>query len=181
MEEKEILSVIESDPWMMSVLRAAATLNLPDWMIGAGFVRSKIWDTLSGTKHEHSADIDLIYFDPNDINPEKEKEYASQLQKLVAVEWEVVNEARAHVFNGLDPFTSSEDAMAHWTETATAVAVTLRGGDLKLIAPYGISDLVGMIVRPCPKFPRGEVLMRERIAAKKWLEKWPQLKVITDV
>ncbi len=30
----------------MEILETANSLNLPDWWICAGFVRSKIWDTL---------------------------------------------------------------------------------------------------------------------------------------
>ena len=33
---------------MMDLLKGAKSLNLPDWWICAGFVRSKIWDVLHG-------------------------------------------------------------------------------------------------------------------------------------
>lgn len=36
MTEKDILDLIEKDEWMMDVLRVVRTLNLPDWIIGAG-------------------------------------------------------------------------------------------------------------------------------------------------
>lgn len=46
--EQQILALIEDDKWMMDVLRTAQRLELSDWWICAGFVRSKIWDTLHG-------------------------------------------------------------------------------------------------------------------------------------
>ncbi len=48
MNRKDIADIIEKDQWMMKVLKAVKTLNLPDWWIGAGFVRSKIWDSIHG-------------------------------------------------------------------------------------------------------------------------------------
>ncbi len=39
MKEKDLVQMIKEDNWMMDVLREASRLNLPDWMIGAGFLR----------------------------------------------------------------------------------------------------------------------------------------------
>lgn len=38
----EIISIIREDVWMMEILQSVKTLNLPDWWICAGFVRSKV-------------------------------------------------------------------------------------------------------------------------------------------
>ncbi len=42
LNEEAIISLIKDDQWMMEVLQAARSLNLPDWWICAGFVRSKM-------------------------------------------------------------------------------------------------------------------------------------------
>lgn len=180
MNEADIVALISTDEWMMQVLRVAETLGLPQWMIGAGFVRSKVWDHLSNKDHVHTNDIDLIYFDPSDLSSETDERYTAHLRKRMPVDWEVVNQARVHLFKDVVPHTSAEDGMAHWTETATAVAATLDRGEVKIIASYGIDDLINMVVRSCPKYPAGELKMRERVIKKKWLEKWPNLKVINN-
>ena len=61
MTEQDILDLIAKDEWMMGVLRTARSLHLPDWMIGAGFVRNKVWDYLHGYENIEvpTADIDL--------------------------------------------------------------------------------------------------------------------------
>lgn len=41
--KEEIVRLVSEDAWMMNVLRAAKSLELPDWWVCAGFVRSKIW------------------------------------------------------------------------------------------------------------------------------------------
>ncbi len=75
MREEDILALIASDTWMMSVVDAAARLDLPQWMIGSGFVRNKVWDHLHDVTRPgvETADIDLIYFDPANTREETEK------------------------------------------------------------------------------------------------------------
>lgn len=164
---------------MMNILRTAEKLNLPDWLIGAGFVRNKVWDHLHGFSRPevNTADVDLVYFDPNGNDQKTDEELTQRLKEETGIEWEIVNEAYAHKWNSLPPYKSTEDALAHWPETATSVGVYLDGGGLKLVAPYGIDDLVNLVVRPSPKFPDGAGRVKERMTQKKWIEKWPKLRV----
>ena len=68
------------------------------------------------------------------------------------------------------------DAISQWPETVTAIGVTLdKAKKLKLIAPYGTSDLVNFIVRPTPKFKDKIQVLKDRVAKKHWLEKWPKI------
>ena len=63
--EQDIVRLIENDEWMINVLQLAKSLELPDWWICAGFVRSKIWDTLHNYEiRTTTPDVDVIYFDP---------------------------------------------------------------------------------------------------------------------
>lgn len=71
--KEDILQIIQEDVWMMAILRAAQTLHLSDWWVCAGFVRSKIWDTLHHVKDRTPlADVDVIYFDPERIDEQEE-------------------------------------------------------------------------------------------------------------
>jgi hypothetical protein len=146
-------------------------------MIGAGFIRNKVWNYLSGKNNTHSTDVDLIYFDESDLSEERERDCDFKLRQIVNADWSTKNQARMHLRNNTKPYLSSIDALAHWPETATAVAVVLKQGQLKLLAPYGIEDLVSMTVRPSPLFPGGVERVRERMNQKKWLEQWPLLRL----
>src|SRR3989344_4465496 len=136
MNARDILEVIEKDPWMMEVLRAVATLNLPDWWIGAGFVRSKVWDVLHNYQTRTSLpDIDVIYLDPHDFDPKKindystpaEDEYQKKLRQIMPeIHWSVTNQARMHGPHHTKLYKSSTEALADWSETATCVGVSLR-------------------------------------------------------
>lgn len=180
MTEKDIVQLIQSDDWMMRILRIARDLDLPQWIIGAGFVRNKVWDYLSGNKNEtvDTRDIDLVYYDNNGNNEKADEELSSQLKSKTGIEWEVVNEFYAHKWNNLPPYSSTEDAISQWPETVTAIGVTLDKNDnLKLYAPYGIDDLVNFIVRPSPKFNGGIEKVRARVQQKNWNKKWPRIKL----
>jgi hypothetical protein len=190
MTKEEIIKLIKGDHWMMEVLRIAKTLNLPDWYIGAGFIRSKVWDTLHGySKRTSLPDVDVIYMDKTDFTANEANKESTKaeifneerLKKLLPeVKWSVTNQARMHLFHNRTPYKSSEEALGEWVETATCVGVRLdKNNQLILSTPRGIDDLVNLILRPVSKGPDNVALFRQRIKDKKWLEKWPKLRVTT--
>ena len=180
MTEADIPARIERDAWMMSVLRAAAALALPDWWIGAGFVRNKVWDVLHGVERRPHGDIDLVYFDPSDRRETTERCHDARLETLFATgEWSSKNLARMHEKNGDAPYASALDGIAHWPETATAVAVKLDdAGRVVVRATHGADDLLGLTVRPTPKYQHRLDVYRARIAGKRWEERWPKLRFL---
>lgn len=184
MTEQDILNLIYEDKWMMDILHTAEKLNLPDWLIGAGFVRNKVWDYLHGYNKPQvdTADIDLVYFDPSGNDENADEKLSEELRTKTGLNWEVVNEAHAHKWYTIKPppYTSSKDAVSKWPETASCIGVKTENGKLKLIAPYGIGDLVNLIVRPNRAFiDEGNVknVVVERTKKKKWLEKWQKLQL----
>jgi len=182
MTEQEILNLIENDKWMMNVLRIAKSQNLKDWAIGAGFVRNKVWDYLSGNIKEEvdTKDIDLVYFDPNGNDQKADEKLSEELKKETGINWEIVNEFYAHKWNNLPPYKSTEDAISQWPEIVTAIGVTLdKNNKLKLIAPYGINDLANFIVRPSPDFSERPEMIKQRVKDKGWLKKWPNIQIIS--
>lgn len=180
--EQEIIALIEDDKWMMDLLRVAERLNLPDWWICAGFVRSKIWDTLHGyDRRTPLADIDVIYFDPHCLDEGEEKRLEQQLIAWKpGIPWSVKNQARMHKINNLPPYKSAEDGIANFPETVTALGVKLGADGLILTAPHGIEDVIQMQVRPVPVFVMSEELQdvyKNRMKSKDWKGNWPMVSV----
>ncbi len=178
----ELSQIIKSDSWMMDVLRAAQTLDLPDWWIGAGFLRNKVWDTLEDKVSVPTRDVDLVYFCKSDVAPETDWSYDVDLKsRYPFAEWEVRNQARMHYVNKSRPFTSTADGISHWVETATCVAVRLKNDSLEYLFCYGTDDLFNLIARPIPFFQSQERIdtFYDRIDKKRWREKWPHLQIIT--
>ncbi|ALC85950.1 hypothetical protein AM499_09015 [Bacillus sp. FJAT-22090] len=179
--ENDITNLIAEDEWMMEVLQAAKTLNLPDWWICAGFVRSKIWDTIHNFKDRTPlTDIDVIYFDSSNTNEETEKTFEATLKRILPnVPWSVKNQSRMHVINNLPPYSSAVEGIANFPETVTALGVKLDEEDnVILTAPHGIKDLIHLKIKPTPRFLESPDLLeiyRERIYKKNWPSTWPLL------
>ena len=182
--ETDIIRLIEEDKWMMQLLKAAQTLQLPDWWICAGFVRAKIWDTLHGLEMRTPLpDIDVIYFDDMNTGEQEEKRLERELKAHIPhIPWSVKNEARMHIQNNLPPYASSRDAMAKFPETVTALGVKLNStGSLVLFAPYGVKDVIRLEVKPTPYFLETEdrrEIYRKRVALKDWQRTWPKVKAV---
>lgn len=181
---EDVTHFLENDQELMQLLRDAASLGLPDWWICAGYVRGKIWDTLHGYSNPTpTEDIDVIYFDPSQPDEAVEKRHEATLHALSPnIAWSVNNQARMHLVNQLSPFESAVDALGNFTETATAIGVSLDAkGRLIVAAPHGVDDLVGLKLRPTPAFQEGSShhqIYCARISKKNWQAKWPMLQSV---
>ena len=181
--EQDITRLLEKDRWRMDVLEAAAELDLPDWWIGAGFLRNAIWDAMEGVDSPPTRDVDLVYFNKDDIQPETDWAYDKKMRTdFPFAEWEIRNQARMHYVNNFEPYISVADGIAHWVETATCVAVRLNDGKLSYLFCHGTEDLFGLIARPISEFRSEELLpiFYQRIEKKQWKEKWPSLRVLVE-
>ncbi len=179
--EADLLRLIASDPWRMACLEAVAALGLPDCWIGAGFVRTPVWDRLHGYDAPTPLpDIDVIYFRPGDGPDAEAAAEAALAARLPGEPWSVRNQARMHRRNGDTPYRDTADALTHWLETPTAVAVRLDpGAGLQLLAPLGLDDLFAMVIRPTPHArARRLAAFRARLAAKDWRGRWPKCRVM---
>ncbi len=181
--DTDILALVAADAWMMAALGAVAELGLPDAWIGAGFLRGAVWDRLHGyASRTPLDDIDVVTFDPEALDPAAEVALETRLgERLPGLPWSVKNQARMHLRNGDAPYRDSADALAHWLETPTAVALRLnQAGGLELLAPLGTEDLLGLVVRPTPHaraHAHRLAAYRARLEKKNWPAKWPKLRV----
>jgi len=181
--EKDIVDVIKEDEWMMDLLGTVKTLNLPDWWICAGFVRSKIW----GVIHKFSTrtplpDIDVIYFDSSNTDELEEKKIERKLKSLIPnIPWSVKNQARMHVLNNMAPYVSSVDGISKFPETVTALGVKLdEKSNVVLTAPWGIEDVVNLKVKPTPYYLETDErinIYENRVTKKDWKSIWGKVEV----
>ena len=185
---QELIQLMRSTSWLMSILETVRACDPPDWLVGAGVIRNLVWDHL----HEYQtptplADIDVIFFDPQDVSPERDHMVQQQLaQRLPHVTWEVTNQATVHLWYedvfgfSVPALHSSEEAVGTWPETATSVAVRLLStNEIQVVAPCGLSDLFNMKLRrnPC-RVTREQ--FAQRLHSKQILRKWPRVQVIYD-
>lgn len=185
---ERLLAIARDSDWMMAALRAARGLGLARWCIGAGAVRNLVWDHLHGHQQPSPLrDIDLAFFDPEDLTPGRDAALQARLvAQLPGPAWEVTNQAGVHLWfescfgHAVEPLRSLEDALASWPETATAVGLCLHQDErLELIAPLGLDDLMGMVVRRNPRRV-SPAEYRRRCASKAYAARWPRVRVIEE-
>ncbi|MEM7114822.1 MAG: nucleotidyltransferase family protein [Chloroflexota bacterium] len=145
-----------------------------------------MWDHLHGFGVQTAVnDIDVAYFDASDLERQQESIYQAALEAdMPTVNWEVINQAAVHLWYPqhfgyeVAPLLSSDDAIATWPETATAVAVRLLSNDqLHIFAPYGLDDLFNLILRRNPRQVTLEQF-RQRAISKQIQQKWPRVTII---
>ena len=180
--------IIKGNRTTMQKLEVVRKLNPREWFIAGGAIRSLVFDYLHEYNNETPVkDIDVIYFDSLDFSEKKEEEIRDALRKLEPdVPWEVVNQARVHLWmetkyrKRIEPFFNAEAGLASWVETATAVGVRLLDNDeLYIAAPLGLDDLFNMVWRRNKKFLDLETY-RKRFKEKEIAKKWPKVKFVDE-
>lgn len=171
-----------SQPTMMARLHTVAVHGPPGAWIGAGFLRNAVWDALTGRDPDAipPADLDVVFFDDTDLSAARDA--AAQARLAVAapgLPWSVTNQARMHARHGHPPYRDLTEALAHWPETATAVAARIGSAGVDILAPHGLADLLALVARPTPAYRARPASMLSRIAAKGWVARWPALQVVT--
>ena len=187
-QRDRLIEIVGATPWLMRALRAVRSVGPAGACIGAGAIRSTVWDSLHGySESSPRADVDVACFEPGDISRQADAAYE---QRLADVEpdlpWEVVNQAGVHVWyekafgKAVPPLCSLEEGVASWPETATAIAVWLDADDcVRVVAPLGLEDLFDCVVRRNPTRASAD-MFRARVEAKRYSERWPRVRIIWE-
>jgi hypothetical protein len=184
-ETERLAAIVAATPWLMRALQAVRAVGPTGACIGAGAVRSTVWDSLHDNPGSSPPpDVDVVYYDSGDMSRQTQTVYE---RRLLAAEpdlrWEVVNQAAVHLWyehafgKAVPPLRSLEEAVASWPETATSVAVRLDAeGRVRVVAPLGLEDLFDCVVRWNPA--RASLTMfRERVEVKRYSERWPRVRI----
>jgi hypothetical protein len=184
---RELVGRVRREPWLLRALSAVTASGLPDAWTGAGVLRDVVWGQLhDGFDPAVVRDIDVAFFDPDDLGPERDQAAQRLLEGLAGLPWEATNQAALHTwydsyFGGppVEAFTTVHDAVASWPETATCVAVRpVPGGDeIEVCAPHGLTDLLGGTWRRNPQRISVEA-SRARLARQLVEQRWPRIAIV---
>jgi uncharacterized protein len=176
---QRVVALLKADVMRMAALDAVRSLGLHQGYIGAGFVRNMVWDV----RHNNSVqtplnDVDVIYYDRSELDPNYYLMHEARLHQLMPnLNWQVRNQAIMHQRNGHQPYKNIVDALSHWVEKETAVAVRLnRINELECIAAFGFDVLFNDSISRNPKCDLE--IFNQRVAEKQWQVIWPKLTVI---
>jgi uncharacterized protein len=183
---EQVEAILRSTPWLMDALRVARDVDAPDWLIGAGAVRTAVWDHLHGfDEPTEPADVDVAFFDPDDLSPERDSAVEGKLrERRPDIPWDAKNQAAVHLWYPakfgyeVPPLASAADGVATWPETATCIGARLERDDaMTVVAPYGVEDLLGLVHRRNPARITVEEYER-RLRTKRITERWPRVRVL---
>lgn len=182
---ERLTKIVRAAPSLMRVLRTGRALGLPDWLVMSGAVYQRVLNHLTGRAPDYGIrDYDLGYFDASDISYEAEdlviRRMAAAFDEPLKSTVEVRNQARVHVWfeahfgEAYTPLTRTGEALERFVSPMFAVGVRLDADDrLHIEAPFGLSDLFALRLRPNPRRPsRGF----DRAAAGV-SRRWPEITV----
>lgn len=183
-----LVEILMETTWFSRALIAVRAIGAPNAYIGSGAIRNAVWDSLHDyVKPSELSDIDVAYFDEDDLSEESEHAYEARLRGLEpGLPWDVKNQAAVHLWfhsvfdHQVAALESIEDAVGTWPEFALAVAVRLRQDDtVDVIAPFGLEDLFSMVVRRNPRRVSLETY-RQRIARNRYTARWPMVNIVDE-
>ena len=174
-----------ASPLLRPVLEQWDRVQLPDAWLAAGAIAQTVWNWAHGLPPEFGInDIDLIYHDASDLSEDAEADHGRRIEERfggVPARFDVKNEARVHLWYEakfgypIEPYESAMAAIATFPATPTAIGVRPSKQGLEICAPFGLDDLLGLVVRP-----NKAQVTRDIYQAKidRWRPLWPRLSVL---
>ena len=170
---------------LLRVMSAAEEMALPNWYLVAGALAQSVWSAaLARPLLDKIRDIDVVYFDSDDLSEATELNREAALDKRLTrlgVRLDAKNQARVHLWYerrfgyALRPYRSTREAIATFPFTATSVGVTREGEALRVFAPFGLDDLFNLTVRA----NRTQITPETYDAkAKRVRERWPEITIL---
>jgi hypothetical protein len=183
----ELQAALASSVWFLSVLDDVASVDPPQWWVGAGVIRDVVWEQRfgKGADRPETKDVDVAYFDAADLSSRAERNVEGRLRaRNPQVAWDAKNQAAVHRWyaerfgTAVTPLASVPEAVATWPEYATCVAVRLTAqGKMGFCAPHGLDDLLDGLWRRNPSRVTVDEY-RRRLADKQPESRWPGVRVV---
>ncbi|MHB8529418.1 MAG: nucleotidyltransferase family protein [Caulobacteraceae bacterium] len=185
-DEARLEAILRASPILMDVFTRVRDLGLPDWLIFSGAIYQSAWNHLTRRPPDFGIkDYDLAYFDASDLSYEAEdaviRRVAAAFEPPLRERVEARNQARVHLWfedrygEPYAPLSSSARALGRFVSPAFAVGARLEaGGRIAITAPFGLTDLFAMRLRPNPSHPSPNFTR----VARNLSERWPELEIL---
>ncbi|MGV0820051.1 nucleotidyltransferase family protein [Martelella sp. AMO21009] len=184
-ELSEIIAAVSDSPLIRPLLENWRLIDLPDCWLVAGALAQTVWNRRFAMDPTHGiADIDIVYFDPNDLSERAEARHAARIRAAFSAlpAWiDVKNQARVHLWYGdrfgfdIEAYDSVSEAITTFPTTATAIGIRPKAGGFACDAPFGLADLLNAVVRPNKTQVSREAYENK---VERWKALWPDLTVI---
>lgn len=190
--ERALQRILLGDNGFRTILETVRDCDPPDWFVGAGVIRSLVWDRLHAfNRPTPLRDVDVAFFDPHDLSPEWDRRVRDQLAaRLPGVPWEATNQAAVHLWYEqvfgcpVAPLQSSAEAIATrpWSAgPSTSMNVRSLGYHTDLIFPAFDGEVIDrgdyLVVRTPtnPFFYWGHFLLFAQPPGEGDFDRWREL------
>lgn len=182
---EQLLQMLKKNKSVQLILDRAASLDMPNWYLGAGGIAQTVWNIRHGFEPDNGIrDYDLVYYDADDTSYEAEDGFirkGKELFKDIPVHVEIRNQARVHFWyekhfgHPIAQHRSVEESIDTWPTIATSIGVRKINGQFQVYAPFGLDDLLVMVVKANKKIITKNIYIDK---VKRWTKIWPNLKVV---
>ncbi len=186
----QFIACVRQNRKVMALLGRLPRFNLPQVALVAGALFQSVWNVQAGAPADAAIkDYDVFYFDAADLSAEGEARVNTQLNDACAdlgVTVEACNQARVHLWyesffgHPYSALGSMDEGVARFLVRCTCVGLQPTDetlATLRLIAPYGLADLLaGRLARNSP-FAPAELFAR-KVAS--YQARWQHLVVLPD-
>ncbi len=140
----------------MRLLRHLRGVALPRWCLVSGCLYQTVWNVFTNRPRATGIqDYDVIYFDAADMSWEAEDAVIRRMGGHGPLQ--IRNQARVHLWYEqhfgvpYPPLRSADEALLRYPVTVQAVGARLEDDErLDIAAPFGLDDLLAMVMRPNP-------------------------------
>lgn len=185
-QNKIFIEIIKQNEDLINILDYLDELELPNFYIAAGSVFQTIWNYYDNKPLNYKIkDIDIIYYDSNNLSKEDEKELENKIINYfntLNYEFDVHNEARMYLWKkenenkNINQYKNSEDAIEKWITTVQCVGITKEKNEIKVYAPYGLSDIFGRTIRHIKHKANSKELYYKKVES--WKKRFNHLNII---
>lgn len=187
-QNETFIKIIKQNSDLVTILDYIYELKLPNFYIAAGSVFQTIWNYYDNKPLNFGIkDIDIIYYDPINLSKESEQKLEKTIEdhfKKVGLNYEldIHNEARMHLWKkdnenkNIDQYKNSEDAIDQWIATVHAIGITKENNEIKVYAPYGLSDIFSKTIRPIKHKNNSKELYNKKVAS--WQKRFENLNIV---
>jgi uncharacterized protein len=181
---RKIEAILRRDRRLMRQFANVRRICGGEFWIAAGAIRDRLWAAMHGdgiSGPHPNADVDVVWFSHSAPSRQRDRSWEKRLRRADrTTDWSVKNQLRMHRRQSKMPFRSLADALAHWPETATCIAVQLSdAGRFRICAPFGVADLLELRLRPTAGFSgKRRAIFDDRVESRKWLTRFPLLMAV---
>ena len=187
-QNETFIKIIKQNSDLVTILDYIYELKLPNFYVAAGSVFQTIWNYYDNKPLNFGIkDIDIIYYDPINLSKESEQKLEKTIEdhfKKAGLNYEldIHNEARMHLWKkdnenkNINQYKNSEDAIDQWIATVHAIGITKENNEIKVYAPYGLSDIFSKTIRPIKHKNNSKELYNKKVAS--WQKRFENLNIV---